>query len=144
MSALDRQEAIITAVRSALEADSTLATLIGLRVYDAPPVRATMPSITIRLTTAQDASSADTEAQSLVFDLDVWDRYAAGADLSRPRAVMAHIRRILHMQSISVSGASVLTCRCTAAVGPFRDPDEIALHGVVTLTVLAGHEAAFD
>lgn len=103
-----------------------------------------MPSVTIRMVSAHDASTADTEAQSLTFDLDVWDRYEIGADLSRPRSVMGHIRRILHMRNLPASGLDVLTCRCTDALGPFRDPDDVALHGIVTVTVLAGHEAAFD
>lgn len=144
MSALDRQQAIVAALMATLGADRQLATLIGRRIYDAPPARAVMPSVTVRMVSAPDNSTADTEAQNLVFDLDVWDRYELGSDLSRPRVVMAHIRRLLHMQTLSASGIAVLAVRCTGAQGPFRDPDEVALHGIVTVSVLAGHEAAFD
>ncbi len=143
MSATDRQAPIVAALLQALGQDSQLAALVGQRLYDAPPAQAVVPSITIRAVSTHDDSSADTEAQALIFDLDVWDRYALGADLGRPRTIMGHIRRILHMRSLSAPGIAVLTCRCSATQGPFRDPDEVALHGVVTLTVLAGHEAAF-
>ncbi len=141
MTALDRQQPVLAALIAALLADAGFAALIGTRVYDAPPGRATMPEVTIKLVTAADRSTADTEAQALTFDCDVWDRYALGADLSRPRAVMAAIRRILHMQPLAVPGVGVIALRCTAAQGPFRDPDTVALHGIVTVLALAGHES---
>ncbi len=144
MTALDRSQALVSALVAALVADPALSGVVGRRIYDAPPGRATMPDITIKLVTATDGSTADTEAQALAFDLDVWDSYALGADLSRPRAIMGHIRRILHMQPIPVNGCALILLRCTGAQGPFRDPDSVALHGVVTLSVLAGHEAAVD
>ena len=143
MSAQDRQTAVVAAIGAALRADPALAGLVGARVYDAPPARAIMPSVTIRLVSARDASTADTDAQALSFDLDVWDRYELGAALGRPRAVMGHIRRILHMQNIPVPGVAVLSLLCTAARGPVRDPDEAALHGTVTVAVAAGHETTF-
>ena len=129
---------------AALRADPALAALVGQRIYDAPPARAVMPSIAIRLVTAHDASTSNTEAQMLLFDLDVWDRYDIGESLGRPRSIMEHIRRILHMQSIAVTGVSVVSVLCTDARGPFRDPDEVALHGVVSVSVAAGHESSFS
>ena len=144
MIALDRQAAVVAAISAALRADAALAALIGQRIYDAPPARAVMPSIAIRLVAAHDASTSNTEAQVLVFDLDVWDRYHIGDTLGRPRSIMGHIRRILHMQLLPVSGVTILSVLCTDARGPFRDPDEVALHGVVSVTVAAGHEASFS
>lgn len=142
MIAQDRQQALVSAMIAALAADSALAGLVGARIYDAPPGRATMPEITVRLVTAADRSSADTEAQLLSFDLDVWDAYALGADLSRPRAIMGHIRRILHMQPLTLGSGTLILLRCTGAQGPSRDPDTVALHGIVTVAALAGHELA--
>lgn len=144
MSALDRQQALVVAIVAALGGDAALAALVGTRIYDAPPGRSIMPEITIKLVGAADRSSADTEAQGLTFDLDIWDRYLLGADLSRPRALMGHVRRILHMQALAVPGIDLILLRCIGAQGPFRDPDNIALHGVVTVAALAGHEAAAD
>ncbi len=144
MTALDRQQPTVTAIVGALLADAALASIVATRVYDAPPGRATMPEVTIKLVTAADRSTADTEAQLLVFDLDVWDRYALGADLSRPRAIMAAIRRVLHMQPLTIPGVGLVLMRCTAAQGPFRDPDTVALHGIVTVSALAGHETVAD
>ena len=143
MSALDRQQGIVNAMLAALRADPQLGALVGKRVYDAPPGRAALPEITVKLVSASDGSTADTDAQVLVFDLDVWDRYAAGASLAGPRALMGHVRRILHMQVVPVTGCALITLRCTGAHGPVRDPDNVALHGTVTVTALAGHEAAF-
>lgn len=142
MSAIDRQQAVLTALIAALGADNTLAMLVSHRIYDAAPAWPATPSITLKLVSAGDSSTANTEAQSLVFDADVWDRYTLGASLSRPRAVMGHIRRILHQQPLSVPGCNLVLLRCTASQGPFRDPDDVTLHGVVTVTALAGHEAA--
>ncbi len=144
MIALDRQAAVVAAISAALRADAALEALIGQRIYDAPPARAVMPSIAIRLVTAQDASTSNTEAQTLIFDLDVWDRYDIGETLGRPRSIMGHIRRILHMQLLSVPDVTILSVLCTEARGPFRDPDEVALHGAVTVTVAAGHESSFS
>ena len=98
----------------------------------------------MRLVSATDASSADTEAQALVFDLDVWDRYAPGASLAGARTIMGHIRRILHMQALPLVGADLIALRCTGAQGPFRDPDNVAVHGIVTVAALAGHESTND
>ena len=106
------------------------------------PGRLVTPALTLKLVSAADASTADTEAQQLVFDVDVWDRYALAIDLSRPRAVMGHVRRILHLQPLTAVGCNLILLRCTAARGPFRDPDDITLHGVVSVTALAGHEVA--
>lgn len=142
MTALDRQQAAVDAILAALGGDPGLAALVGTRLYDAPPGRAATPEITIKLVSAVDQSSADTEAQKLVFDLDVWDRYALGANLSRPRAIMGHVRRILHGRNLTLAGAGLILLRCTGSQGPFRDPDNLSLHGVVTVSALAGHETA--
>ena len=53
---------------------------------------------------------------------------------------MAHVRRILHLQPLALSGADLVLMRCTGTQGPLRDPDEVTLHAVVTVTALAGHE----
>ena len=115
MIAQDRQQALVSAIVSALAADPALAALVGGRIYDAPPGRATMPEITLRLVTAVDRSSADSEAQLLTFDLDVWDAYALGGDFSRARAIMGHIRRILHMQPLALQNGALILLRCTGA-----------------------------
>ena len=112
MSAQDRQAAVVAAIGAALRGDAALAAVLGRRVYDAPPARAVMPSVTIRLVSARDGSTADTEAQLLTFDLDVWDRYEIGDTLGRLRAVMGHIRRILHLQPIRCRAWRC--CRCCA------------------------------
>ncbi|MCW6510984.1 DUF3168 domain-containing protein [Lichenifustis flavocetrariae] len=140
MIAQDRQQAVLTAVIAALTADAGLAGLVGKRIYDAAAAVPTTPCVTLKLVSATDASTADTEAQTLMFDIDVWDRYALATNISRPRAVMRHVRRILHMQPLSVTGCNLILLRCTSARGPFRDPDDVTLHGVVTVSALAGHE----
>ena len=142
MIALDRQAAILKALIAALSADAPLTALVAHRIYDVAPGRPATPEITLKLVAATDASSADTEAQRLTFDIDVWDRYAFATDLGRPRAIMGHVRRILHLQPLSIVGCTLIQLRCTAAQGPFRDPDGVTVHGVVTVTALAGHEAA--
>ncbi len=142
MSALDRQGAVASAMLAALQGDPQLGALVGARVYDAPPGRAVLPEITVKLVSASDGSTADTDAQTLVFDLDVWDRYAPGASFAGPRALMGHVRRILHGQMLPVTGCALIALRCTGARGPNRDPDAVALHGTVTVTALAGHETA--
>ena len=142
MTALDRQQSVVTAIIAALSADISLASLIGRRIYDAPPPRAVLPSIGVRVVSGLDASSADTEAQLLSVDLDVWDRYVLGVNLGGPRLVMGHIRRILHMRPLTSPGVSILAVRCIASHGPARDPDDIALHGTVSVSVLCGHETS--
>lgn len=139
-TARDRQQALVTAMVATLGADPALATLLGQRIYDAAPAAPLTPCLTLKLVSATDASTADTEAQSLVFDVDVWDRYALGTDLSRPRLLMGHVRRLLHLQPLVVPGCNLVLLRCTGAKGPMRDADGLTLHGIVTVTVLAGHE----
>lgn len=142
MSALDRSQGVLSAVIATLGADPTLAALVGQRIYEAPPGRAAPPEITLKVVASTDRGTADTDAQQIVLDCDVWDRYLLGADFARPRLIMGHVRRILHMQPLALPDAAFLVLRCTGTQGPFRDPDTVALHGIVTLAVLAGHETA--
>ena len=142
MTALDRQQGVATAIIAALTGDPQLAVSIGRRIYDAPPPRAVLPSITLRVVSCVDRCSADTDAQLISVDLDVWDRYEPGVSLAGPRLVMAHIRRILHMRPLPAPAAAVLSVRCTGSFGPVRDPDDIALHGTVSVAVLCGHDAS--
>lgn len=142
MSARDRSQGVLSAVIEALGADTALAALVGRRIYEAPPGRAAPPEITLKVVASTDRGSADTDAQQIVLDCDVWDRYLLGGDFARPRLVMGHIRRILHMQPLALPDTALVVLRCTGTQGPFRDPDTVALHGVVTLAALAGHETA--
>lgn len=140
MIARDRQQALISAIITTLAADPALAAVVGRRIYDAAPAAPLTPCLTLKLVSATDGSTADTEAQTLVIDVDVWDRYALGADLSRPRLLMGHVRRLLHLQPLTVPACNLVVLRCTGAQGPLRDPDGMTLHGIVTVTALAGHE----
>jgi hypothetical protein len=141
MIARDRQQAVLSTMIATLGADPALTALVASRIYDVAPAVPITPCLSVKLVSAGDASTADTEAQALLFDVDVWDRYALGADLSRPRTLMGHVRRLLHMQPLVVPGCNLVLLRCTAAQGPFRDPDEVTLHGVVSISALAGHES---
>ena len=141
MTALDRQQAILRAMIAALGTDTQLVALVARRIYDAAPAKPVTPLMTIKLVSASDTSTANTESQKLIFDVDVWDRYGLATDLSRPRALMGHVRRVLHLQPLTPVGCNLILLRCTGSQGPFRDPDDVTLHGVVTVAALAGHES---
>jgi hypothetical protein len=140
--ARDRQAAVLHALVGALNSDAQLTALVGHRIYDAAPGRLAPPALALRLVGGADASSADSEAQRLTFDVDVWDHYHLATDLDQSRILMDHVRRILHLQPLGASDCGVVLVRCTASQGPFRDPDGLTVHAVVTVGVLAGHEAA--
>lgn len=140
MTALDRQQAVFDAILSKLLGDAQLTALVGNRIFAAPTPNGPTPELTIRHLDSRDDSTSDTDGQILAFEIDVWDRYRAGQDLSGPRTIMNHIRRVLHRQPMTAAGCNIVVVSCTGSQGPFRDEDNISLHGILQVQIIAGHE----
>lgn len=139
--AMDRTEAAMTAIADAMLADAQIAALVDARVYAEAPEGVASPYITIGDVGYSDSSTSDSEAQDFQFDVHVFDipqDVESSKDTSRVRALMAHIRRVLHDAPLVIAGANRIVCRVTRAIPVLATPDEI--QGVITIRVLAGHE----
>jgi len=139
--AVDRTVDVMTAIRTAMLADASIAALVGTRVYDTVPEKAAMPCMTIGDTGYIDSSTSSSEAQDMEIDVHCWDMPSDKANAKNTadvRALMGHVRRVFHDLALAVSGRNVLVCRVTRAMPVIADANEI--HGVVTIRVLIGHE----
>lgn len=139
--AQDRTLAVMTALRTALLADSEVAGIVAARVYDTAPEGAATPYMTIGQVGYVDFSTSDSDGQDIDVDIHCWDVPADRAnakDTADVRTLMAAVRRIFHDTALSVSGVNVIVCRVLRALPVIADANEI--HGVVSLRVLAGHE----
>lgn len=141
MTAVDRTVEVMTAIRTAMLADASIAALVGTRVYDTAPEKVASPYMTIGDVGYADASSSDSEAQDLEMDVHCWDIPADRANAKNTanvRALMGHVRRVFHDLALAVTGRNVVVCRVTRTIPIVSDAD--AMHGVVIIRVLAGHE----
>ena len=134
MTALDRQQAVLRALvaalvgRRAARGSGRPAHLRCRRRAGRRPRRSPSSS------SARPMRRAPTpRPRSLVFDVDVWDRYALGGRPVPP--ARHHGPRPPHPAPAAARGDRVAPhpAPLHGAQGPFRDPDGITLHGVVTV-----------
>ena len=140
-AANDASYAIRAAIRAALLADATLsATLVGQQIVDMAPSSHPTPYISI-VTTSDDWSTATEDGQEFQIDVNVWHQPSSQTPESGvARDIMSRVRQLLHTAQLTL--AAPFTCaiiRAEAMVGPFRDPDGMTLHGVVTVRAFVDH-----
>jgi len=141
MTAADRTVEVMTAVRTAMLADASIAALVATRIYDTAPEKVASPYMTIGDAGYVDSSTSSSEAQDIEIDVHVWAIPADSANAKNTadvRALMGHVRRVFHDQTLTVSGRNVIVCRVPRAIPVVADAD--AIHGVVSIRVLIGHE----
>lgn len=132
---------IMAAIRARLTGDAQTAALLGARVYDSAPEKAVSPYMTIGSVGYTDHSTSSSDGQEFLFDLHCWDIPADRSnakDTARVRNLMKHARRLFHFEPMPEAGCNVTVSQMKNAAPLFIDQD--AVHGVVTLRVLAGHE----
>jgi hypothetical protein len=144
MTASDASDATFTlkkAIRNVILADATLnAALVGQKVVDEAPSSHPTPYISME-TSSDDWSTATEDGQEFFIDLHVWTQSVKQTpETATGRDIMASLRRVLHTATLSLSSPfnSVLI-RVQGMNGPFRDPDETTLHGVVSIRVIVDH-----
>lgn len=139
--AFDRTTDVMTAVANKLLADGAVTALVGQRIYDMAPEGCATPYLTIGDVGYRDSSTSSSEAQDMLLDVHVWDVPADEANSKNTadvRALVGHVRRVLHDATLTITGRNVILCRALGALPVVADADEI--HGVVSIRVLAGHE----
>ena len=138
---LDSTVPVMAAIRAALLSDAALSPLIS-GIYDRAPTPARGSYLTIGDTSADDWSTATEDGQDHMIDVHVWTQPTSQTpETSTPRALMGHVRRILH----NATGLTIampfnlVTIRVTHQLGPMLDPDGATLHGIVTVRVAVDH-----
>jgi hypothetical protein len=140
MPVIDGTMALMTAVRTALLADSGLAALGITEVYDRPPAMQNSPFVTIGATRYSDWSFADADGQEIFIDISAWDGSKAEPNTLTTRQIMERIRVILHFATLTLGApARCILCQVINTVGPMLDPDGSTLHGVVSIRALVDH-----
>lgn len=139
--ALDATYAIRAGIRTALLANTTLnSVLAGQKVVDLAPSSHPTPYISLE-TTSEDFSTATEDGQELSIDVNVWHQPSSQTpETATARDIMAEVRKTLHTAALSLASPyNLVLLRVTNMVGPFRDPDGMTLHGVVTVRALVDH-----
>ena len=128
------------AVYAALRTDAALIALIGdgasperARIYDNVPQgtwddddQSFAAYVTIGDDTAAEAGSKTFEAQDLTLSLHSWSRYNGRKEIKQ---IMAAVYDVLHDQSLSVSGGTMVNLRWEFS-DSFLDADGQTRHGV--------------
>jgi hypothetical protein len=140
MPVIDGTMALMTAIRTALLADSGLAALGITEVYDRPPSIQVLPFVTIGATRYSDWSFADNDGQEIFVDVSAWDGSKADPNTLVTRQIMERLRVILHFATLTLGAPSrCVLCQVINSVGPMLDPDGSTLHGVVSIRALVDH-----
>jgi hypothetical protein len=140
-SPLDSTFAVLKAIRTALLSDATLGPMLaGSKVLTEAPHGHATPYIQMT-TRSNDFSTASEDGQEVAVDLHVWHEPGTQTpETGTAREIMGHIRRILHTAALALDAPfNAVQCRIGTIIGPYRDPDEAVLHGVVEVRVLADH-----
>lgn len=140
-SPLDATYAVKAAVRTALLANATLASaLAGLKVVDLAPSSHPTPYISIE-TQSSDWSTATEDGQEIVLDINVWHQTASQTpETATARDLMGQVRKALHTAPLSLAAPfNCVQIRVENMIGPYRDPDGMTLHGVVSVRALVDH-----
>lgn len=141
VSPLDATYALKAAVRTALLANSTLSsTLVGLKVVDLAPSSHPTPYISIE-TRSNDWSTATEDGQEILLDINVWHQSVSQTpETATARNLMSEVRKTLHTASLTLEAPfNCVQIRVDNMIGPYRDPDGMTLHGVVSVRALVDH-----
>lgn len=136
----DATAAVLAAVRSRILADAELVANLAssASVYDQAPEAAATPFVTLNAVSYADWSTDTTDGQEITIDCHVWHETPIVSRASR--LIMRRLRVLFEFQPLAAAAPfRVVLVQVVATVGPFRDPDGLTLHGVVSLRVLADH-----
>jgi hypothetical protein len=139
---LDASYATKAAIRTALLANATIsAALQGLKIVDLAPSGHATPYISLE-TQSVDFSTATEDGQEITVDVNVWHQPSSQTpETATAREIMGEVRKTLHSASLSMDAPYILVLmRVTNMLGPYRDPDGMTLHGVVTVRALVNHD----
>jgi Protein of unknown function (DUF3168) len=122
-SSLSLQKAIV----AALTADAAVGTLIGDRIYDAPPRAVAFPYLTIGQTRVADWSTGTEAGAEHAVTLHVWSR-----ERGRTQAyeIMEAVEAALHDAVLALEGHALVNLRFEFAEAR-RDPDGVTDHGII-------------
>jgi len=139
--ALDATYAIRAAIRTALLANSTLnSVLVGQKIVDLAPSGHPTPYISLAAS-SDDFSTATEDGQEFDIDVNVWHQPTSQTpETATARDIMAEVRKTLHTAALSLASPyNLVLLRITNMIGPYRDPDGMTLHGIVTVRAIVDH-----
>jgi hypothetical protein len=140
-TALDGSYAIRAAIRTALLANATInSALVGKKVVDLAPSGHSTPYISLE-TSSEDFSTATEDGQEFSIDVNVWHQPGSQTpESATARDLMAEVRKTLHTAALSLASPyNLVLLRVTNQIGPYRDPDGMTLHGVLTVRAIVDH-----
>lgn len=133
---------LLVAVKAALLADATIASLVGGRVFDRPPERqdgsadVATPYISFGSTDEVPADVDCIDGVEITIQVDVW---SSGNDLAYSsaecRTISERVRRVLHDAELVLETNALASLNYTLK-RILRDPDGVTHHGVVQFTAV--------
>lgn len=139
--ALDSTYAIKAAIRTALLANTTITnTLVGLKIVDDAPSSHPTPYISID-TRSNDWSTSTEDGQEFLIDINVWHQTSSQTpETATARDLMSLVRQTLHTALLSLAAPyNCVLIRVINSIGPYRDPDGMTLHGIISIRALVDH-----
>ncbi|MBI1274206.1 MAG: DUF3168 domain-containing protein [Alphaproteobacteria bacterium] len=130
----DAMFAVQDAVYDLLAADGTVQGALGdpARIYDHVPPEATFPFLTLGDTDAEIYDSKNLTGMTQVILLHAWSRYRGRKEI---KDILQALYGALHNASLSVSGASFVSCRFESA-SLLIDDDGMTYHGLARYRVI--------
>jgi hypothetical protein len=117
--------ALQEALYSALNVSSLTNLVTG--VYDSVPEDATLPVVIIGSQSTNDGGTKNLDGREYIFNVDIYSNYRG---MKETKNIEKEVYSLLHEQSISVSGASFVNCRCEFTTDIAED-DGVTRHGVM-------------
>ena len=117
--------ALQEAIYSALNVSSLNNLVTG--VFDTVPDDTTLPVVIIGSQTTNDGATKDLDGRDYIFNVDIYSNYRG---MKETKTIEKEVYSLLHNQSISVSGASLVNCRCEFTT-EIQEDDGITRHAVM-------------
>ena len=117
--------ALQEAIYSALNVSALTNLVTG--IFDSVPDDTTLPVVIIGSQSTNDSGTKNLDGREYIFNVDIYSNYRG---MKETKNIEKQVYSLLHEQSISVSGASFVNCRCEFTTDIAED-DGVTRHGVM-------------
>lgn len=126
---------LMGAIVPLLKANAALSSLIGQRVYDAVPPKATFPYVSLGAGWETPDNADCLTALSVGFRIDVWSRSSTATGFGEVRRIAHRVRTILHDAEIDLSEGALASMEFRRT-DVMRDPDGLTSRASVEFSAI--------
>lgn len=129
----DPSEALQRALYATLTATPAVTTLIGPRVYDAPPPDAAYPFVEIAAVQMNEDGADCVDGTEAFIDVHAWSQVPGSIEAKR---IAGAVKGALHEAVLDLAPGHRLVEILHRTTRVFRDPDGLTTHAVITFRAL--------